>query len=37
LSFTLENTEATLTEKQIDGVMEKLIKNYKEKVSAELR
>lgn len=37
LSFTLENTEATLTEKQIDGVMEKLIKTYKEKVSAELR
>lgn len=37
VSFTLENTEATLTDKQIEGVMEKLISNYKEKLGAELR
>lgn len=35
--FTLLNHEATLTDKQIDGVMEKLISNYKEKLGAELR
>jgi phenylalanyl-tRNA synthetase beta chain len=37
VSFTLLNNEATLTDKQIDGVMEKLISNYKEKLGAELR
>lgn len=37
VSFTLANSEATLTDKQIDGVMEKLISNYKEKLGAELR
>lgn len=37
VSFTLLNPEATLTDKQIDGVMEKLIKNYREKLGAELR
>ena len=37
VSFTLVNNEATLTEKQIEGVMEKLISNYKEKLGAELR
>lgn len=37
VSFTLMNNEATLTDKQIDGVMEKLISNYKEKLGAELR
>ncbi len=37
LSFTLSNHESTLTDKQIDGVMEKLIKQYKEKFQAELR
>ncbi|MCC6372220.1 MAG: phenylalanine--tRNA ligase subunit beta [Bacteroidia bacterium] len=37
VSFTLLNNEATLTDKQIDGVMEKLITNYKEKLGAELR
>jgi len=37
VSFTLLNSEATLTDKQIDGVMEKLIKNYREKLGAELR
>jgi phenylalanyl-tRNA synthetase beta chain len=37
VSFTLLNNEATLTDKQIDGVMDKLISNYKEKLGAELR
>ncbi len=37
VSFTLLNKEATLTDKQIEGVMEKLISNYKEKLGAELR
>lgn len=37
LSFTLQDTEATLTDKQIDGVMEKLVNNFKQKLNAELR
>ncbi|MDO8999434.1 MAG: phenylalanine--tRNA ligase subunit beta [Bacteroidota bacterium] len=37
VSFTLLNNEATLTDKQIENVMEKLISNYKEKLGAELR
>ncbi len=37
LSFTLQDSNATLTDKQIDKVMDKLIKVYQEKVSAELR
>jgi phenylalanyl-tRNA synthetase beta chain len=37
VSFSLVNKEATLTEKQIDGVIEKLILNFKEKLGAELR
>ena len=37
LSFTLSNHESTLTDKQIDGVMDKLIHQYKEKFQAELR
>jgi phenylalanyl-tRNA synthetase beta chain len=37
VSFTLLNTETTLTDKQIDSVMDKLIANYKEKLGAELR
>jgi phenylalanyl-tRNA synthetase beta chain len=37
VSFTLLNNEATLTDKQIDSVMDKLISNYKEKLGAELR
>ena len=37
VSFTLLNNEATLTDKQIEGVMEKLVNNYKEKLGAELR
>lgn len=37
VSFILSNKEATLNDKQIDGVMEKLITAYKEKLGAELR
>jgi phenylalanyl-tRNA synthetase beta chain len=37
VSFTLMDKEATLTDKQIDNVMEKLISNYKQKLGAELR
>lgn len=37
VSFTLLDKENTLTDKQIESVMEKLIKNYKEKLGAELR
>lgn len=37
VSFTLLNKEATLTDKQIEAVMEKLISTYKDKLGAELR
>jgi len=37
VSFTLLNEENTLTDKQIEGIMEKLINTYKEKLNAELR
>ena len=37
VSFTLQDDHATLTDKQIDKVMEKLIKVYKEKLGAEIR
>jgi phenylalanyl-tRNA synthetase beta chain len=37
VSFTLMDKEATLTDKQIDSVMEKLISGYKQKLGAELR
>lgn len=37
LSFTLQDEEATLNDKQIDTVMQKLIKNYMEKMGATLR
>ena len=37
LSFTLQDEEATLNDKQIDTVMQKLIKTYTEKVGAVLR
>jgi phenylalanyl-tRNA synthetase beta chain len=37
VSFLLQDQEATLTDKQIDSVMEKLLKNFKEKLGAELR
>jgi phenylalanyl-tRNA synthetase beta chain len=37
VSFTLQNSEATLTDKQIEGVMDKLVTTYKQKLGAELR
>lgn len=37
LSFTLLDEEATLNDKQIDNVMQKLIKTYIEKLGASLR
>lgn len=37
VSFTLQDEEATLTDKQIDHVMQKLIKTYTEKLGASLR
>ncbi|MGZ3932629.1 MAG: phenylalanine--tRNA ligase subunit beta, partial [Bacteroidia bacterium] len=37
VSFTLLNEEQTLTDKQIDSIMQKLITTYKEKLNAELR
>lgn len=37
LSFTLQSDEATLTDKQIEKVMEKLIESYKSTFGAELR
>jgi phenylalanyl-tRNA synthetase beta chain len=37
LSFTLQDDNATLTDKQIEKTMEKLMKTYQEKVGAEIR
>jgi phenylalanyl-tRNA synthetase beta chain len=37
VSFTLLNSESTLTDKQIDVVMQRLISTYKEKLGAEIR
>jgi phenylalanyl-tRNA synthetase beta chain len=37
VSYTLLNEESTLTDKQIDSIMQKLITTYKEKLGAELR
>lgn len=37
LSFTIRDDNATLTDKQIEKIMEKLIKTYKEKAGAEIR
>jgi phenylalanyl-tRNA synthetase beta chain len=37
LSFILQDENATLTDKQIEKVMEKLIKTYQEKIGAEVR
>ncbi len=37
LSFTLQDESATLTDKQIEKIMDKLIKTYKEKIGAEIR
>ena len=37
LSFTLQDDSATLTDKQIEKIMEKLMKTYQDKVGAEIR
>lgn len=37
LSFILQDDNATLTDKQIEKIMEKLMKAYQEKVGAEIR
>ncbi|WP_149303303.1 phenylalanine--tRNA ligase subunit beta [Pareuzebyella sediminis] len=37
VSFTLRDTKSTLTDKQIDRIMAKLQKSYKEELGAELR
>ncbi len=37
LSFTLQDKTATLNDKQIDQIMEKLINTYKEKLGASIR
>ncbi len=37
VSFTLQDDNSTLTDKQIDKIMNKLQKNYENKLSAELR
>lgn len=37
LSFILQDVTATLTDKQIDKIMEKLMKTYQEKAGAEIR
>jgi len=37
LSFTLLNAEATLTDKQIEGSMEKLVKAFEKEFNASLR
>ena len=37
LSFMLESTEKTLTDKEIDKIMSKLMKSFQDKVGAEIR
>ena len=37
VSFILQDTEKTLNDKQIDGIMNRLIKTYNEKLGATLR
>lgn len=37
LSFTLQDNEKTLTDKQIDAIMNKLIKSFEDKLGAKLR
>ena len=37
LSFSLESIEKTLTDKEIDNVMKKLIKAFELKLGAEVR
>jgi phenylalanyl-tRNA synthetase beta chain len=37
LSFILQDEEKTLTDQQIDGIMQKLITNFGKEVGAEVR
>ena len=37
VSFTLQDDAKTLNDKQIDGIMQKLIKQFEEKLGAKLR
>jgi phenylalanyl-tRNA synthetase beta chain len=37
LSFVLQDEEKTLTDQQIDGIMNKLIANFGKEVGAEIR
>ena len=37
VSFTLQDSSGTLTDKQIDGIMSKLQRNYERELNAELR
>jgi phenylalanyl-tRNA synthetase beta chain len=37
VSFTLQDEQSTLTDKQVDAVMQKLIKVYAEKLGASIR
>jgi phenylalanyl-tRNA synthetase beta chain len=37
LSFTLQDNEKTLTDKAIDGIMQKLIYNLQKEAGAEIR
>lgn len=37
LSFTLEDKEKTLTDKQIDSIMQKLLRGFEDKLGAKLR
>ena len=37
ISFILQDTEKTLTDKQIDKIMQKLIKSYEKQLSAQIR
>ena len=37
LSFILQDEQATLTDAQVEKIMEKLMKTYREKAGAEIR
>jgi len=37
VSFILQDEEKTLTDSQIDGIMNKLIKNFETKLEAKIR
>ena len=37
LSFTLQDTEKTLNDKQIESIMNKLLKSFEDKLGAKLR